>query len=557
MASKTAAADTPIVVDDEAPGPPISVPDSGEHSEGGKLKMIVGLVKKALGVKDIAAMRLSLPASLLEPVPNLEYWGYLDRPDVFASINDSVDPFVRMLSVCRFVFTKDIKFIHGRVVKPYNSVLGEHFRCHWDVPSATYDEAGSLICHAHTSDPSAPSSGVTSIEADTASVRSSKSTGRSSILASGAKSPSTAATTPQDGPIDVAADMSNLSLGSGTPAGDERIRVVYVTEQVSHHPPISSFYASAPSRHVEISGVDQISAKVSGTTLRVSPGTFNKGLFVNITGGFGEGESYHITHPVASVNGILRGSFYVTVGDSCIITQTGNKHGQNYRAILEYKEEGWISKARYLVEGVIHTYHQGETAHEKWLKVKDVPKGKVVAVLEGCWRGVIKWKKTGRPDPAASAESSPAPSVSHLSVAAPNPALGSGLRSAMSSKVNLAADDWQVLLDLTTLRQVPKVVRPIEKQEAYESQKLWEKVTSHLLGKRFSEATNEKVAIEQRQRDIAAERKRTGEVFVPALFKEDISDGQARLTEHGSKAVQEELKAPASYPLEGLPVSSS
>ncbi|KAH8834958.1 hypothetical protein DL96DRAFT_1729030 [Flagelloscypha sp. PMI_526] len=176
-----------------------------------------------------------------------------------------------------------------------------------------HDEAGSLICYAHTSDPSAPSSGVTSIEADTASVRSSKSTGRSSILASGAKGPSTAGTTHQDGPIDIAANMSNLSLGSGTPAGDECIRVVYVTEQVSHHPLISFFYASAPSQHVEISGGDQISAKVSGTTLRVSSGTFHKGLFVNITGGFGEGESYHITHPVASVNGILCGNFYVTI----------------------------------------------------------------------------------------------------------------------------------------------------------------------------------------------------------------------------------------------------
>ena len=29
--------------------------------------------------------RLSLPASLLEPIPNLEYWHYLDRPDFFAS----------------------------------------------------------------------------------------------------------------------------------------------------------------------------------------------------------------------------------------------------------------------------------------------------------------------------------------------------------------------------------------------------------------------------------------------------------------------------------------
>lgn len=44
----------------DAPGPPISVPDSGDIGEGGKLKMIVALVKKSLGVKDIAAMFVTL-----------------------------------------------------------------------------------------------------------------------------------------------------------------------------------------------------------------------------------------------------------------------------------------------------------------------------------------------------------------------------------------------------------------------------------------------------------------------------------------------------------------
>ena len=46
-----------VIVDDiDSPGPPISVPDSGDAGEGGKLKMIIALVKKSLGVKDIAAM---------------------------------------------------------------------------------------------------------------------------------------------------------------------------------------------------------------------------------------------------------------------------------------------------------------------------------------------------------------------------------------------------------------------------------------------------------------------------------------------------------------------
>ena len=43
-------------LDEDAPGQPISVPDSGDTGESGKLKMIVQLVKKCLGVKDIAAM---------------------------------------------------------------------------------------------------------------------------------------------------------------------------------------------------------------------------------------------------------------------------------------------------------------------------------------------------------------------------------------------------------------------------------------------------------------------------------------------------------------------
>jgi hypothetical protein len=46
--------------DPDAPGAPISVPDSGDHGEGGKLKMIVQLVKRSLGVKDLAAMLVAL-----------------------------------------------------------------------------------------------------------------------------------------------------------------------------------------------------------------------------------------------------------------------------------------------------------------------------------------------------------------------------------------------------------------------------------------------------------------------------------------------------------------
>jgi oxysterol-binding protein-related protein 9/10/11 len=196
--------------------------------------------------------------------------------------------------------------------------------------------------------PMSPTLAVPPGPSETASIKSNKSSKSGlSFISKDGKSPSTAATSLVE--TNVEGQVSNLSLGEGdTYSADgistdnrDRIRIVYLTEQVSHHPPISAFHGACPSRNLEITGIDQISAKVSGTSLRVAPGSFNKGIFVKIRGGHGMGEQYHITHPVAHVNGLLRGSFYVTVGDSTIITCTGGKNdaGFRYRAVIEYKEE--------------------------------------------------------------------------------------------------------------------------------------------------------------------------------------------------------------------------
>ncbi|KIM69489.1 hypothetical protein SCLCIDRAFT_1207922 [Scleroderma citrinum Foug A] len=502
-------------IDDDAPDPPISVPDSGDTGEGGKLKMIIQLVKKSFGVKDIATMRLSLPASLLEPLPNLEYWHYLDRPDLFAAINDPDDPFERMLAVVRFTFTKDLKFIHGKVCKPYNSVLGEHFRSHWDVPPFSSDSAQQFGIHT-TYTHSAPALG-TAFPSETISINSGHSERSSKSIRSGISlfskikpSPFTALTSPDSAAdTSLSAHMSNLSLGSDTDSSDD-VRVVYITEQVSHHPPVSAYFASCPARSIEMKGVDQISAKVSGTALRVAPGSFNKGIFIDLTGGPGEGERYHITHPVANINGILRGSFYITVADSTIITCSGTKKGEQLRAVLEYKEESWIGRAHFLVEGVIHRYQEGETEHEQWTKVKHVPQTRVLAHFEGCWRGQIRWRRTSS-------------------------ALASQSCVSLSS-----TSEYHTLVDLAALQIIPKVVRPLEKQLPNESRKLWEDVTSRLLKKEYSDATKHKLVIEQRQRDEASERKRIGQEFLPRYFEKDISSGVPTLTAEGRKAVEEE-----------------
>ena len=235
----------------------------------------------------------------------------------------------------------------------------------------------------------------------------------------------------------------------------------------------------------------------------------NKGLFITLDGGPGAGERYQITHPVAHVNGVLRGSFYATVQDSTIVTCTGGPgvgDGEMLRAIIEYKEEvcsvifkilchhssltemetitdqSWLGRPRFLAEGVVHRYNPSSHEHEEWTKVKHVPSACAVAYFEGCWQNVIRWYPA--PDVAASTGSS-------------------------KGKTE-ASDEWTTLIDLTSLRAVPKTVRPISEQLPTESRRLWESVTSRLQRKEFGEATRAKQVIEQRQRDEAAERKRRG-----------------------------------------------
>ncbi len=46
----------PAIPDASIDDGPVAVAESNDNSEGGKLKMIIQLLKKCLGVKDIASM---------------------------------------------------------------------------------------------------------------------------------------------------------------------------------------------------------------------------------------------------------------------------------------------------------------------------------------------------------------------------------------------------------------------------------------------------------------------------------------------------------------------
>ncbi|KDN37930.1 hypothetical protein K437DRAFT_31731 [Tilletiaria anomala UBC 951] len=557
------------------------------HSESGKLKVLIGLLKRVVGVKDLAAIRFSLPATLLEPVPNLEYWTYLDRADMIASIPDFDDPLDRMLMVLRFALTKELKFVKGKVCKPYNSVLGEHFRCHWNAETPAVTAAGDILpvqalepgvdapsplplaskggraskAASLSSRPGSIKEAAASAEAEEKSTLArsqptkrglSKFLSGRNVGGSGAGGSAAAATSAN---LEPAANGSATNVSSTTLfatsiiAPSQKRRIAFLTEQVSHHPPISTFYCECAEAGVHVRGVDQLSAKFTGASVRVYPGDQNKGLFIGLTdtasGAGAPGEEYQLTHPTASINGFFRGNIWVAISDHTYITcrggsrpdddddddndnndnnrgagGTGKSKGKRkrLRTIIEYKEESWVMKAKYALEGVIYEYdydpddgHDDEEQEQTedgdsdsdgkqkrhYTKIKQVPQDKVVATFEGQWRGDVTYKLKGE-------------------------------------------RESRLLIRLDELALTRKTVRPLDAHEEMESRRIWKPVTDAIIGKQFSAATKHKQEIEQAQREAAAERKRRGEAFVPQFFHVDFGDGRPRLTDAGRKALRDE-----------------
>ncbi|KAA8894482.1 hypothetical protein FN846DRAFT_912862 [Sphaerosporella brunnea] len=421
---------TPPPTNNVTPG---NVSSSGTDAEKqSKLKMLLGILGKFIGVADIATVRFSLPSQLLEPVPNLEYWNYLDRPETFISIGDSDDEIGRFLGVLRFWFTKDLKFIKGKPCKPYNSTLGEFFRASWDVretlPPLTTESRPS------------------------------------SIKSSSSKATTSASTSQQ-------------------PA-----RVSFLTEQTSHHPPVSAFYIECPEKGIYANGYDQISAKFTGTSIKVVPGVHNLGIFITLRNR-GD-EAYRLTHPAAHLGGFLRGTLAIYVEDICYITCAKNKT----RCILQYLGDGWLGKAKHRVEGVVYRYDDDT---ENLERLKDVPTKAILAKISGSWMGQLYYT------------------------------------------LSTDSKEKHLLIDLEPLFPVQKTCPAPEDQLPNESRKMWQQVTEAIHAKDYTRATQLKHEIEEKQREMAAERTEKQIHWKPRFF-DDMHEriGQPHLSEEGKKALQ-------------------
>ena len=399
--------------------------DGRSASDSNKLKSLITALKRMIGVRDIASMSLSLPAHILEPMPNLEYWNYQDRADMFVSIGTFDEPLDRMLAAVRYAFTKEHRFARGKVCKPYNSMVGEHFRCHWDVTAPGVNAEGQVI----------PTESLDAL-------------------------------VPTPLP-------THAGIGS---YDGQHFRVAYLTEQVSQNPPVSYYYYTCPDAGLEMCGVDQISARFTGAAIRVESGPRNKGVFLTlgpqVKARSAVGEQYHFSHPCGAIHGLLRGSLSPAVTDVATVTciPAPGSDAKPMRAVIEYKENGWLGKAEHAIEGCIYQYKPG-TAAATCTQVRDVPPDSIMFTLSGTWRGLVTWQRRGE-------------------------------------------TQRHPLINMAELNACERHVRPLEEQHPWESRRLWDKVTQALLRHEYSHASSEKHHIEHNHRNHLDERSKKGDPYV-------------------------------------------
>ncbi|OAL65369.1 oxysterol binding protein [Trichophyton rubrum] len=281
----------------------------------------------------------------------------------------------------------------------------------------------------------------------------------------------------------------SIASTAASTSSAETVKISYITEQTSHHPPVSAFWVDCPQRGITARGFDQISAKFTGTSVRITPGQHNLGIFITLARR--DNEEYRLTHPDAHLGGLLRGALSVSVADTCYVTCPRTK----IKAILQYLEDGWLGKAQHRVVGAVFRY---DPDNDCVARIKDIPAPHLLAEISGSWHERIYFNLPSNPK------------------------------------------DKQLLIDVTPLFPAAKITPPPEKQLAYESRRLWADITAAIHAKQYSLATRLKHELEESQRSKAALRRENKHEWTPRFFAvadQHIQPGRPHLTDDGRKAL--------------------
>ncbi|XP_077370161.1 oxysterol-binding protein-related protein 11 isoform X2 [Festucalex cinctus] len=249
--------------------------------------------------------RVVLPTFILEKRSLLEmYADFMSHPELFVAITDGGSPEERMVAFVEYYLTSFHEGRKGAIAKkPYNPIIGETFHCSWKVPKTAE-----------------------------------------------------------------ATESAESPRGSPSPdASHQSYQVRFVAEQVSHHPPVSGFYAECQERRMCVNTHVWTKSKFMGMSIGVS--MIGEGCLTLLE----HDEEYTFTLPCAYARSILTVP-WVELGGKVNITcaKTG------YAAVITFQTKPFY----------------GGKLHKVTAEVKHNPTNAVVCRIQGEWNGILEFTYT-------------------------------------------------------------------------------------------------------------------------------------------------------------------
>ena len=349
------------------------------------------------------------------------------------------------------------------IKKPLNSFLGEVFLAEWTDEKA----------HGAGAGPAASSSSSSSSLSSSAAAAASQSSPRGSLSSQemeGQETPAIGRSTP----------CSSISTATSTcscACGTDRITTRLVSEQVSHHPPITAVHISDDIHGVRSDGYARVEMTFSGNVHVRQMGH----AIVRVDA---YDEDYLLPLPDIKVRGFLSGRLYPEVTDTYHIVGSSG-----YMVEVKFSGEGMTwGGTRNAFVATVYGPSKSDTITTK-SKLKRGHKGSnddrdALYIVDGVWSKA--WT----------------------------------VRDARTGEVIETYD-----LDAPENAPVPIVLPDTAAQDPWESRRAWAGVIDGLVKGDMRQTVAEKSKIEQAQRRMRAQEAASGENWTPLFFKTEGHNG--------------------------------
>lgn len=231
---------------------------------------------------------------------------------------------------------------------------------------------------------------------------------------------------------------------------------ILLSEQVSHHPPVTAYAIKNMKHNVTLQGYNGITSSISTTSINIKQ--FGHALleFEDLK------ESYLVTLPPLHIEGLITASPFVELeGTSYIQSSNG------YMAVIDYSGRGWVSGKKNTFKARIYRDQLATASKENAL-----------VTISGQWSG-----------------------KSYI-----------GKGSSTPTKYD------ELFYDASKVPAQHLKVKPIEEQHELESRRAWAKVAEAIRSADYNLIHAEKSLIENKQRELRKQEKESGVTWETRWF---------------------------------------